>query len=36
MGKIIDRLVGWDPHPEGAHTNQPIHAVQDPPKEEKS
>lgn len=29
-------LAQMDPHPEGAHTNQPIHAVQDPPKEEKS
>ena len=32
---LLAKLVGWDDQPEGAHTNQPIHAVQDPPKEEK-
>lgn len=40
MGKIIERLLAkidsLEPlRPDGAHDNQPLHAVQDPPKEKK-
>lgn len=27
MGKLLDKIAGWDPKPEGAHQNQPT----DPP-----